>query len=106
MKRMVETDDRSGLGKPVSLHDQKAEPAPEFLQLLLQRRAAHHEAEEAVPEQTMRPAITPSPDKPMRIIGLDAAQFGELPDDVSAQRVEHPRHRHEKCGAPPANLPD
>src|SRR5581483_10033035 len=68
MERMVEGDDRRGLGQAVALRDEEAECAPELLEARLQRRAADDQADELPSEQPMDPAVTPAAHEPRRAI--------------------------------------
>ena len=58
-ERMVQRHDRRGLGEPVALDDDKAEPAPERLERRLERRGADDERPELQTEQSMHRAIPP-----------------------------------------------
>ena len=58
-ERMVQADDRRGLGQPVALNDDEAELGPERLEIAVERRRADDERPELPAEQPVHAAVAP-----------------------------------------------
>ena len=58
-ERVIQRDDRRGLGQAVALDDDEPEPAPERLELGIERRGADDERPELQAEQPMDPPVAP-----------------------------------------------
>ena len=107
-ERMIQRDDRRGLGEAVSLHDGESQLAPELLELGVERRRADDEGPELRAEQPVHvPVLPPAPgnaragarrtvtlqsERPQRA-GVPRARRGA--QRVLAQHVENLRHRHQ-----------
>jgi hypothetical protein len=103
-ERVVQRDDRGGLGEAVALHHQEAEPPPEGLHLRIQGRRAHHHGPELQTEQPVRPAVAPPAGRPVHACRRRAGRLREHALQMVPEHLEHLRHRHEHRHTAPSYL--
>src|SRR5262249_43424776 len=107
VERMIERDDGRGFGEAVTLHDEKAELAPERFEFRIERRRAADAAPELPPEHAMNFAVPPpSPDERLAFerILLRRERIDAL--YVLAQHVEDLRDRDQHRDSSRLDLPD
>jgi hypothetical protein len=104
VERVIQRDDRGGLGQAVALYDEEPEAAPERFDVGIERRGADDHRPELEAEPAMGAAVLPPALRPVHPPIGHVSRLGHDPDQVVAQHLEDLRHRNQHRDAAAANL--
>ena len=98
---MIQRDDRRGLGEAVALNHEESEPAPEGLELGIERRRTDDDSPELPAEQPVHAAVAPPSPRPVHAVGRRHRRFRNdcAARARAARRASSARRRAPRCGA-------